>query len=91
MQEETFVDANDRPFAVGSRVRLYHDDDTRGTVTAISDPDGDCDDEGHMIGISPRVTVVFDDGDDDRFSTDYTGDGSDRVAPWKCEDVEVIA
>jgi hypothetical protein len=40
-------------------------------VTEISDIDGDADDEGRSFMINPRVTVKFDNGDEDTLAT-YT-------------------
>jgi hypothetical protein len=84
---EHYIDANGRPFEEGSRVHVC---DYPGTVTRITDPDGDVDDEGRTIGINPKVTVLFDDGSDDTYSTSYTGTGPDQDAPWQCDDLEVI-
>ena len=38
-------------------------------ITCITDPDGDVDDEGRMYGINPRVTVTFNDGETETFTT----------------------
>jgi hypothetical protein len=87
---EWVVDVDGSEIEGGRRVHVTGSPDVRGTVTGITDPDGDVDDEGHTIGISPRVVVMFDDGEDDRFTTSYTGRGPGEDAPWECEDLKVI-
>jgi hypothetical protein len=59
---------------VGSRIAPTYNADTGmkwpgGYVVEITDPDGDVDDEGRSIAINPRITVLFDDGDQDSFTT----------------------
>lgn len=63
-----------------------------GVILGISDPDGDVDDYGRTIGIAPRVTVLFDDGSDDRFIASWTAKGPwDEDAPYQCDDVTAIS
>jgi hypothetical protein len=92
MSYETIVeDADGKRLLVGSRVRCGDD---LGVVTAISDPDGDVDDYGRSVGINPKVSVDFDDGSEDSFTTfmhirgwvDYMRED----LPFRCEDVELI-
>jgi hypothetical protein len=95
------VDADDNPIEVGTRVRLGTEH--VWTVTKITDIDGDVDDEGRGIAIPPFVYVnlgdaplhddaVAADGDEQGFRTYFTGQGWwDEDAPFKCDDMEVVA
>jgi hypothetical protein len=85
---ERFVDADKKEIIVGSRVTV--DGYLIGRVISISDPDGDVDDDGRQIGIAPKITVEWGDGEDERFETSYTGSGYGDDAPWQCEDLEVV-
>lgn len=90
-QEHGFVvvDAHDQRLVVGSRTRPYTWNCTGipgGTVTCITEPEGDVDDEGRSIGINPRITVLFDDGVKDDFNTSYQGSWYDD-GKFVCEDV----
>lgn len=65
-----------------------------GRVTAISDPDGDMDDEGRPFGISPRVYVLWPEAEDEKdveaFSTMTSARWYDDDAePWICGDLEI--
>lgn len=61
-------DSSGQPIEVGTPV--IFGEDQRGVVVAISDLDGDWDDElGRATMIRPRVTVRFDDGAEDESST----------------------
>jgi len=91
MTDETQVlDANGTLLAVGSRVRCGDD---AGTVTQITDPDGDVVDYGRTVGINPEVKVDFDDGTEDSFTTGYKmnwalyPDGPDH---WDCDDLVLV-
>jgi hypothetical protein len=92
---ETIVfDVNGVKLAVGMRVAVDLDDPTSfGLVEEISDPDGDVNDEGRGIAINPSVSVRFDDGSEDSFTTWWTATGpwDDMGAPYRCDDVEVVA
>lgn len=90
---------SDKEFVVGGRVRCEWQDGpakTRiqyGRVTAISDPDGDVDDEGRTIGYNPVVTVRWDDGTKEdiatyNHSTGWDGYMADPV--WEAEEIEVV-
>lgn len=91
---EIVTDCKGTALQVGSRVRagLPVEGDA-GTVTLITEPDGDIDDDtGRGIQIMPRVHVRFDDGVVDDFVTSWTAQGPwDEDAPFMCDDVEVIA
>jgi hypothetical protein len=56
-----------------------------GVIKEISDPDGDVDDEGRTIGINPQVTVLYDDGEEDTYTTFYDWQSGE----WTCEDITV--
>jgi len=98
---EDIRDDKNNAITLGTRVRLtpyqynrISDPEDFGVVTAISDPDGDVDDYGRTVGINPSVTVLFDDGTEDSFTTHCENAQSvfyDYANPyWKCEDVEVV-
>ncbi len=93
------------PLSVGAHV-LYGAQDpgdgtgaNHGVITAISDPDGDYDDElGRGVLIPPRVTVRFDDGSTDTADTHYDGppitwsmypDGPPSI--WTADDLELLS
>jgi len=90
----TVQDANENEIRVGSRVRVF-DSEVPGTVTAISEPDADYDDElGRGVEYPPRVTVAFDEGGEDKFTT-YTrvrgwGDYMNDDIPYTSDDLERI-
>lgn len=76
---QTVVDRRGSRIVVGSRiagewVRVGARDTywPAGIVTEVSDCDGDADDYGNIIAINPKVTVKFDNGTEDTFSTTYT-------------------
>lgn len=81
---------------VGSRIAATYYNDKfwpGGVVTEITDPDGDVTDEGRAYSIDPTVTVVFDNGDFDTYTTFYTGSlsgayGCAGAAEFECEDVD---
>lgn len=101
--ETKVVDMNDKPIQVGSRVTIGTEH--VWTVTRITDPDGDVDDDGRSIAIPPYIYVRLDgteipdtatglspDGEYANFRTYFTGRGWwDEDAPFACDDLEVIA
>ena len=86
---ERCVDADGREIVVGTRVKVAEFDDV-GFVTSISDPDGDCNDEGRAFGIAPKVAVEWQDGSVEEFGTEYAGSGFRDDDPWQCEDLVVV-
>jgi len=86
---ERIVDADGREIVVGTRVKVAGFDDV-GFVTSISDPDGDCNDEGRAFGIAPKVAVEWQDGSVEEFGTEYAGSGYRDDDPWQCEDLVVV-
>ena len=73
---DSCLDYHGNEIKKGDRVCIYgysHREDFRGTVQVITDPDGDADDWGRSIYIYPRVTVLFDDGQEDSFTTTFKG------------------
>lgn len=86
---EEVLDVNGVQLALGDRVKVG---DGLGTVRRISDFDvADYDDE-RMMPINPAVTVVFDDGDEDDYSTFWTATGpwDEYGAPYQCDEVEKV-
>lgn len=68
---QAIQDPHGRPVEVGTRV--IFGTDQPGVVTAISDVDGDFDDElGRGVMINPRVTVALDAGGTDESTTSDT-------------------
>lgn len=73
----TITDFDDKPVAVGTRVCTWDADlevpadvdAVVGVVTDLGDWDGDTDDYGRTIGIPPSITVRFDDGTTEHFTT----------------------
>jgi hypothetical protein len=103
---EEYLDANENPIKKGDRVRIANldkrdigDSEFYGTITGISDPDGDVDDEGRSIGIPPRVTILFDDGGEESFNgfipskyyseLAYGHEFDDVPIPYVFEDIEL--
>ena len=80
------LDSQGNTIRVGMRT-LEND----GTVTEISDPDGDVDDYGRSVGILPRVFVKYDDGTDDNYPCRWnaTGPWDDHRDDYTCDDVTV--
>ena len=94
MSDDIYIDWRETPFKIGDRVKC--DDDIVGTVTKISDPDGDVDDDtGRGILIPPKLTVKFDDEAEEQF-TGYNAtpapDWYDEEPQftWQFDDVEVV-
>ena len=83
------IDADGKPLAVGSRVAVGPEPGDQGTVTSISDLDGDVDDEGRSIAIMPRVYVRFDDGVEDDFGTSNTSGSFYEQMVFQCDDLAV--
>lgn len=90
-------DLRENEFVVGGRVRCEWQDGpvkiriVYGTVTAISDPDGDVDDEGHMIGINPCITVKWDGEVEKENVSTYNRSSYYMDDPWwECEEIEVV-
>ena len=90
---EVVLDGKGATIAVGSRVRAgVPDVDDLGTVTQITDVDGDVDDEGRSVAYLPQVHVRFDDGVEDSFGSYWSATGPwDEDAPFVCDDVEVVS
>ena len=90
--DETVVDSAGNKFAVGDRVKVYgfdpENDDPKdffGTVTHISEIDGDVDDYGRGIMIPPYVHVKMDNGEDEHYVS-Y----SQSYEPFLCEDIDKL-
>jgi hypothetical protein len=71
-EPDGYHDANGEPIDKGDRVRIagphkIPSPESSGVILSISDPDGDVDDEGRSVYYPPRVTVLFDIGDEDYF------------------------
>ena len=85
------MDMNDTEIKVGTRV-VYFDSEDQGVVTAISDIDGDVDDEtGRSILVPPQITVKWDTSGTEKYWSRYQG-GSyyDGKMKFEVEDVDVI-
>lgn len=70
MSVERVLDAGGVPFYIGARVHIDGEhpiDEAIGTVTEITDLDGDMVD-GQTVGIMPIVKVTFDDETDDEYT-----------------------
>jgi hypothetical protein len=85
------TDALGNPLTVGARVRVPRvGGPTRGydlgTVTKITDPDGDVNEYGRPVPILPKVFVTFDEGDEDHFAADWRW----QEDAFECDDVERI-
>jgi hypothetical protein len=74
---------------VGSRVTA-DDDGPIATVTEITDPDGDVDDEGRSYGIPPYVRVYFDGGGKGSFRSTSTAQFYDEDPSYECDELEVV-
>lgn len=70
-QDFEVFDEQGKVIKVGTKVGWLKDPDFgTGEVTAITDFDGDVDDEtGQTIGINPTVEVTFTDGTEDSYQT----------------------
>jgi hypothetical protein len=69
MTIERVLDAAGERFYIGARVHLVGEqpvDEALGSVTEVTDVDGDMVD-GQTVGIMPRVLVTFDDGSDEEY------------------------
>src|SRR4051812_8747688 len=83
---------------VGTRVKLWgdphwpNDPEYIGTVTKISDPDVDFDDDiMRSRYFPPQVTVEFDDGTDDTFgSTVVWLESSDELTVHEVEELDCL-
>jgi hypothetical protein len=89
------LDCNGNTIRVGARVldELSVDPITfgGGTVTEITEPDGDVDEYGRTVGISPYVTVTYDDGEMERYPTRWnaTGPWDDHRDDYTCDDLQI--
>ena len=93
-------DSHGTAITVGARVIEYPRDGVGtgdgppvevGTVTAITEPDGDTDDEGRIVGIPPAVIVQYDDGTQERWVATWnaTGPWDDHRTDYTCDDITV--
>ena len=100
---DTITDYNGNEIKVGTRVRMWdyspshpewgQDAKYHGTVTGISDWDGDVDDDtGRSIMVPPYVSVRFDSGDEEDFVTgEWQFYGPDQdPAEGKVEELDAI-
>jgi len=70
----------------GDRIRVGMD---LGTIVEISDPDGDTNSYGELVGINPTITVEFADGERENYTLNWTAKGPwDEDAPFQSDDVE---
>ncbi len=85
------LDSNGTTLKVGMRVLDEHGDED-GTITELTDPDGDYDDNlGRAVAYGPYVHVKYDDGETDRFTATWnaTGPWDDDRDDFTCDDVTV--
>ena len=92
---EVIVDGNDQKLEIGDRVKIHGfipgEDDPKihfGTITEISDMDGDVDDYGRPIPIYPEVTVKFDNDSMGDFLTHDTRQYEDDNMEFKCDELD---
>ena len=81
------LDSNGNTIRVGARTA-----ENDGTVVEISDPDGDVNSYGRLVGINPMVLVEYDDGSEDRYLTRWnaTGPWDDDRDDYTCDDIAVM-
>jgi hypothetical protein len=84
------LDMHGNTIRVGARV-LDENGQPDGTVTEITDPDGDTNSYGQQVGINPTVLVKYDDGVEERWTTRWnaTGPWDDYRDDYTCDDLEV--
>lgn len=94
---EHVIDAEGKLILPGSRVRVANFDPREeteaachGVVAGISDLDVTDGDYGRPEPVWPRVDVVFDDGSKEAYVTQPTAKGPGDVAPYLCEDLELL-
>jgi len=81
-----YTDANGNELHKGDRIRVGLD---FGTIVEISDPDGDTNAYGDIVGINPVLTVEFDDGERFNYTMFWQAKGPwDEDAPFQSDDVE---
>lgn len=94
------TDAGGKKLSVGDRFKLYgyvakadrEDKLHQGVVTAISDPDGDVDDEGRSVHYPPKITALFDDGATEDFETfSLARHYMDDDYTYQCDELEKIS
>lgn len=92
--EVKIMDTSDREIKVGTRVKPFVSDygEIQGVVTAISDIDGDVDDDtGRSILVPPQITVKWDTSGTEKYWTSHvTGSYYDGIMKFEVEDVDVI-
>jgi hypothetical protein len=84
------LDSNGTALKVGMRVLDKHGDE-EGTITGLSDPDGDVNEYGRPVPIGPYVVVRYDNGDIERWTATWnaTGPWDDYRTDYTCDDVTV--
>ncbi len=90
------LDSQGNRIEVGARV-LDDDGCEEGTVIEISDPDGDTNSYGRIVGIPPMVTVRYDDALDSlgvdvysyRAEWNASGPWDDHRDDYTCDDLTV--
>lgn len=84
---ERYIDTNGNDIKIGDRV---NDGQDEGIILFISDPDGDVDDEGRPIFITPRAKVRFDNGEDEIYYSYWLGRFPDDDAPFQFDDLQLV-
>lgn len=92
MSDTTILDLKGALITVGARTLDRHGNED-GTVTGISDADGDTNSYGESVGIAPRVFVNYDDGTSESWAASWnaTGPWDDTRTDYTCDDVEVAS
>lgn len=94
---EKVIDGDGKPVTLHARVRVcgyrpgVDDKDSHyGTVEQVTDFDVIDGPYGEPQGANPKVTVKFDDGSTDSFTTNSTATGYGQDAPFECDELEVL-
>lgn len=84
------LDSNGKTIAVGARV--IENGVEVGTVTELTDPDGDVNDYGRPVAIPAYVVVHYDDGMTERYPSRWnaTGPWDDTREDHTCDDVTIV-
>ena len=85
------LDRNGAPITVGACVIDPDTGTAGGTVTGLTDPDGDVNEYGRPVALGPYVIVDYDDGTRERWTATWnaTGPWDDYRDDYTCDDVEV--
>jgi hypothetical protein len=93
-EPDIYLDNNEQPLRVGSRVQAPNGSSPPGTIRKIFDAEGDVDERGRPFAVPPEVRVEWDgrqEGEDfERFVLQWTGEWNGDPPIFKTDELELF-